>query len=176
MSIRKQWWSVLWCRCIMRYLTSKKRGGSLCSEMEWLPDLVSEKSKADRVLYTTIYISKTCGKGYIFRNCFCTDKKLLERHQEQNLGHFPGGPVLGTPSFQCRGHEFNPWSGNSRATSPAVQPKNRTKPEDNITGLWRVVLISWESGTNGRLFSWYTLLNFICDYISYSWNKFLSYF
>ena len=76
MSIRKQWWSVLWCRCIMRYLTSKKRGGSLCSEMEWLPDLVSEKSKADRVLYTTIYKSKTCGKGYIFRNCFCTDKKL----------------------------------------------------------------------------------------------------
>ena len=25
---------------------------------------------------------------------------------------FPGGPVVKTPSFQCRGHGFNPWSGN----------------------------------------------------------------
>ena len=31
--------------------------------------------------------------------------------------------------------------------------KNRTKPEDSSTGLWRVVLISWESGTDGRFFS-----------------------
>ena len=25
---------------------------------------------------------------------------------------FPGGPVVKTPYFQCRGHKFNPWSGN----------------------------------------------------------------
>ena len=25
---------------------------------------------------------------------------------------FPGGPVIKPPSFQCRGHWFNPWSGN----------------------------------------------------------------
>ena len=25
---------------------------------------------------------------------------------------FPGGPVVKTPCFQCRGHEFDPWSGN----------------------------------------------------------------
>ena len=25
---------------------------------------------------------------------------------------FPRGPVVKTPSFQCRGHGFNPWSGN----------------------------------------------------------------
>ena len=25
------------------------------------------------------------------------------------LGDFPGGPVVKTPPFQCRGREFNPW-------------------------------------------------------------------
>ena len=25
---------------------------------------------------------------------------------------FPGGPVVKTPCFHCRGHGFNPWSGN----------------------------------------------------------------
>ena len=25
---------------------------------------------------------------------------------------FPGGPVAMTPCFQCRGLEFDPWSGN----------------------------------------------------------------
>ena len=25
---------------------------------------------------------------------------------------FPGGPIAKTPCFQCRGPEFNPWSGN----------------------------------------------------------------
>ena len=25
---------------------------------------------------------------------------------------FPGGPVAKTPSSQCRGPRFNPWSGN----------------------------------------------------------------
>ena len=27
-------------------------------------------------------------------------------------GDFPGGPVARTPSSQCRGPGFNPWSGN----------------------------------------------------------------
>ena len=26
-------------------------------------------------------------------------------------GDFPGGPVVKTPRFQCRGHGFDPWSG-----------------------------------------------------------------
>ena len=25
---------------------------------------------------------------------------------------FPGGPVVGTPCFHCRGRGFKPWSGN----------------------------------------------------------------
>ena len=27
-------------------------------------------------------------------------------------GEFPGGPVVKTLRFHCRGHGFNPWSGN----------------------------------------------------------------
>ena len=40
--------------------------------------------------------------------------KLLEDRTEENLhGDFPGGPVVKTPSCsQCRGHGFDPWSGN----------------------------------------------------------------
>ena len=29
---------------------------------------------------------------------------------------FPGGPVVKTPCFQCRGRGFDPWSGNSDPT------------------------------------------------------------
>ena len=33
--------------------------------------------------------------------------------QNKNVSRdFPGGPVAGTPYSQCRGHGFNPWSGN----------------------------------------------------------------
>ena len=28
---------------------------------------------------------------------------------------FPGGPVVKTLSFQCRGHRFDPWSGNQES-------------------------------------------------------------
>ena len=27
-------------------------------------------------------------------------------------GDFPGGPVVKTLGFQCRGHRFNPWSAS----------------------------------------------------------------
>ena len=32
----------------------------------------------------------------------------------------PGGLVIKTLSFHCRGHGFNPWSGNSDPTCPTV--------------------------------------------------------
>ena len=30
-------------------------------------------------------------------------------------GDFPGGPVVKDPRFHCRGHEFDPWSGELRS-------------------------------------------------------------
>ena len=32
--------------------------------------------------------------------------------QNQPTRDFPGGPVVKTPRFHCRGRKFNPWSGN----------------------------------------------------------------
>ena len=32
-------------------------------------------------------------------------------------GDFPGGPTVKTPHFHCRGHRFNPWPGNSKASA-----------------------------------------------------------
>ena len=38
------------------------------------------------------------------RECVCL---LLLRVKD-----FPGGPMIETPPFHCRGHGFNPWSEN----------------------------------------------------------------
>ena len=32
--------------------------------------------------------------------------------KESRVKNFPGGPVVKTPRFQCRGRGFDPWSGN----------------------------------------------------------------
>ena len=34
------------------------------------------------------------------------------RHLKSDCGDFPGGPVVKTARFQCRGRGFDPWSGN----------------------------------------------------------------
>ena len=34
---------------------------------------------------------------------------------------FPTGPVVKTPGFQCRGHRFDPWSGNEGPTCCMVR-------------------------------------------------------
>ena len=41
--------------------------------------------------------------------CLSPNFLYLSKHQ---LQHFPGGPVVKIPNFQCRGHGFNPWLGN----------------------------------------------------------------
>ena len=30
----------------------------------------------------------------------------------KDYGNFPGGLAVKAPGFHCRGHEFDPWSGN----------------------------------------------------------------
>ena len=41
---------------------------------------------------------------------------------------FPGGPVVKILRFQCRGHGFDPLSGNSDAASLSAQLKERKSP------------------------------------------------
>ena len=33
-------------------------------------------------------------------------------HYQDRWRELPGGPVVKTPRFHCRGHGFDPWSGN----------------------------------------------------------------
>ena len=41
------------------------------------------------------------------------------------FGDFPGGPVVQTPCFHCRGHGFDSWSGKQDPACHAVWPKKR---------------------------------------------------
>ena len=36
-------------------------------------------------------------------------QNMIQKHMKRD---FPGGPVIKTLHFQCRGGRFNPWSGN----------------------------------------------------------------
>ena len=38
-----------------------------------------------------------------------SEKKILEKRVVHDLGSVP---VVKTPCFPCRGHRFDPWSGN----------------------------------------------------------------
>ena len=37
---------------------------------------------------------------------------------------FPGGPVVKTLHFHCKGHRFDPWLGNKNPKCHQVRPKN----------------------------------------------------
>ena len=37
---------------------------------------------------------------------------IKSQFQKTHVGEFPGGVVVKTWSFNCRGHKFNPWLGN----------------------------------------------------------------
>ena len=50
---------------------------------------------------------------------------------------FPGGPVVNTPHFQCREHEYDPWSGmHSAAKKLKTKPLklNLTHNKDYVSG------------------------------------------
>ena len=44
--------------------------------------------------------------------------------KKESLRDFPGSPVVSTPRFHCRGHEFDPWSGNQDPTCSAGWQKH----------------------------------------------------
>ena len=53
--------------------------------------------------------------------------KQSQESNSDNLQGFPGGPVVRTLSFHCKGHKFHPRSGNQGTKIPqAVQPKTQT--------------------------------------------------
>ena len=58
---------------------------------------------------------------------------MLNIIYKTDLGDFPGGPVIKTPHFHCRGPGFHPWSGNQNPTYHMAQQrkkKERKKKKD----------------------------------------------
>ena len=50
--------------------------------------------------------SQTCTVVFVF------SIGQIHAKKKKKYGAFPGGPVVKTPRFQCRGHRFDIWSGN----------------------------------------------------------------
>ena len=62
------------------------------------------------------------------------------------LGEFPGGPVVGTPHFHCRGPGFDPWWEKLRShmlCGMAWPKKKKEKRKENV----QLALLHAERGT-----------------------------
>ena len=49
--------------------------------------------------------------------------KIKCKIKSNNIWDFPGGPVVKTLHFHCRGHRFDPWSGYQDPIFLVVWPK-----------------------------------------------------
>ena len=60
----------------------------------------------------TLHVSgeRMYGKPWYLLLDFAVNLKLLQKIVCSE--DFPGSPVVKTPRFHCRGHGFDPWSGN----------------------------------------------------------------
>ena len=57
---------------------------------------------------------------------------VLAGLKNENERNFPGGPVVKTSYFQCRGCRFNPWLGNQDPACCILEPKIKgTKKKKN---------------------------------------------
>ena len=58
------------------------------------------------------------GKSIKSKNQKSKKQSGSESHQKllKRFGDFPGCPVAKTPCLQCKGHKFQPWSGNQIPT------------------------------------------------------------
>ena len=52
------------------------------------------------------------GRGEIYKGTNTEVKFTVTFLKVLKNWEFPGGPVVRTPSFHCRGYGFDPWSGN----------------------------------------------------------------
>ena len=67
---------------------------------------------------------------------------------KKKLWDFPGGPVVKTPRFHCRGHRFDPWSpSQGSSTCCAVLSKRKE------TVLWPSEEVNWGKLEKMSLFS-----------------------
>ena len=60
---------------------------------------------------------------------------LLVRANIWKQRQLPGGPVVRTPGFHCRGCRFDIWSGNQDLASCVAKPKNRKGKKVKATSM-----------------------------------------
>ena len=63
------------------------------------------------IIYLTSSLLMAVSRG-IWLQVSKSDSAGLHKEKYWPLWDFPGGPVVKTLCFQCRGHGFDPWSGN----------------------------------------------------------------
>ena len=68
-------------------------------------------------------------------------------------GDFPGGPVVKTTHFQCRGQVFNPWSGNLVAWTK--ENKQKSKKKKSIAGLCGLADVPGPLWTSAAINIWW---------------------
>ena len=51
--------------------------------------------------------------------------RAVQELKNSRFWDLPGGPVVKTPRFLCKGCGFDPWSGNEGSTCHVVQPKKK---------------------------------------------------
>ena len=73
--------------------------------------------------------------GWAFKedSCYRTDLEEVlgwvgEQPVKSPCRDFPSSPVVKTPCFHCRGHGFDPWSGNSDPTHCVMWPDKKKRP------------------------------------------------
>ena len=72
-------------------------------------------------IFLEAVITKKTWVTYTFSKLkFSALSKGLDKGKE-----FPGGPVVRSLWFHCRGHRFDPWSGNLRSHMPSGVAKKK---------------------------------------------------
>ena len=93
---------------------------------------------------------------------FCSERQgisLFKDHLDTGFniswaGDFPGGPVVKTTHFQCRGQVFNPWSGNLVVWTKENKQKSKKKKKKSLAGLCGLVDVPgplWTSAAINKL-------------------------
>ena len=67
---------------------------------------------------------------------------VLEAKEREHLkkarGDFPGGPPVRTLHFHCRGHGFDPWSGNSDPACLKKKKKKKQEADQQCQCFWEI--------------------------------------
>ena len=61
---------------------------------------------------------------------------------------FPGSPVVKTPSLHCRGHRFDPWSGNKNPTCHKARKKKRERERERERDMKKILEPSQKPGVH----------------------------